>query len=332
MTTRGSHPPPGPGRRELASPVLGEPARYTSRQVAAAVGVPMHRARRFWRALGYANVEDTAVEFTDSDVKALGVLVSLVTDGLLEEPQAVQLTRLLGRAAARLAASHVELVMGRLEDTGIGEADRVEVVQRLARGVTRDVEWLLGYAWRRQMGAAIHRLYPTADDAAPAVLAVGFADMVEFTRLSRELSDARLAELVERFEGRSADLIAECGGHVVKMLGDEMLYVTDEPAIAAEIATRLAHAFTNDREVPGVRIGMALGPIVWHLGDVFGTTVNLASRFTTIAEPGTILVAADLAAALAGDSRFELTPVGTRAVRGIGEVEACLLNRAGASG
>lgn len=332
MTDTGFPPRPGPDREQLARPVLGEPPRYTSRQVAAAVGVPMHRARRFWRALGYANVEDTAVEFTDSDVQALRVLVSLVTDGLLEEPQAVQLTRLLGRAAARLAASQVELVLGRLEDTGIGEADRVEIVQRLARGVTRDVEWLLGYAWRRQMGAAIHRLYPTADDAAPAVLAVGFADMVNFTRLSREISDSRLAELVERFEGRSADIIAECGGHMVKMLGDEMLFVTDEPLIAAEIATRIGDAFRHDREVPGVRIGMALGPVVWHLGDVFGTTVNLASRLTAIAEPGSILLAEDLAAGLAGDARFEVSPIGARTVRGIGEVVPCLLKRAAPTG
>jgi plastocyanin len=57
---------------------------HTSRQVADSVGVPMHRARRFWRALGFANVEDTAVEFTDDD-PAAPHNVAIYTDSTAEE-------------------------------------------------------------------------------------------------------------------------------------------------------------------------------------------------------------------------------------------------------
>lgn len=157
----------------LADPVLGEPRRYTSREVAEAVGVPMHRARRFWRALGFANVEDAAVEFTDSDIRALRTLVDFVADGVVDEPQVVHLTRLLGRAAGRLAGSHVELVTDRLDQTGIHADDRAAVVVRQARRMTADVEWLLGYAWRRHMGAAIHRLDPTSPGMSPRPSASG---------------------------------------------------------------------------------------------------------------------------------------------------------------
>lgn len=312
----------------LADPVLGEPRRYTSREVAKAVGVPMHRARRFWRAMGFANVEDSAVEFTDSDIRALRTLVDFVADGLVDEQQVVHLTRLLGRAAGKLASSHVELVTDRLEEAGIHEDDRAAVIGRQARRMTSDMEWLLGYAWRRHMGAAIHRIDPDLAGHVPTPLGVGFADIAGFTELSSQLSDEDLTRAIERFEGRAADIVAECGGSVVKLLGDEVLFVAYDADVTAEIALRLVEAFRHDRMVPGVHIGVSLGPVVRHLGDVFGTTVNVASRLTAMTGPNTILTTDELAKALASDPHYSVTQVGKRHVRGIGPIAAYRLTRA----
>ncbi len=63
---------------------------------------------------------------------------------------------------------------------------------------------------------------------------------------------------------------------------------------------------TGDDLLPEVRSGLATGPVVMRLGDVFGTTVNRASRLTGIAHPGAVLVDDATAAALASVSGFDL--------------------------
>ena len=90
------------------------------------------------------------------------------------------------------------------------------------------------------------------------------------------------------------------GGRVVKTLGDEVLFVTDDAASAPSRwrSTRV-EAHEDDDELPSVRAGVAHGPVLVRLGDVFGTPVNLASRLTDEARPGTVLVDTVAAAALA---------------------------------
>ncbi|GDY76620.1 hypothetical protein SAV31267_061050 [Streptomyces avermitilis] len=117
-------------------------------------------------------------------------------------------------------------------------------------------------------------------------LAVGFADLVGFTRLTRRMEEEELGELVEAFETTAADLVAAHGGRLIKTLGDEVLYAADDAGVAAEIALRLIETMANDETMPELRVGIAFGTVTTRMGDVFGTTVNLASRLTSIA-PGT---------------------------------------------
>ncbi|NUR93570.1 MAG: adenylate/guanylate cyclase domain-containing protein, partial [Nonomuraea sp.] len=72
-------------------------------------GVPVYRARRLWRALGFANVADDAREFTDADVDALRTLLRLVGDGIYDEETMLLVARSLGRSTARLAESQAQL-------------------------------------------------------------------------------------------------------------------------------------------------------------------------------------------------------------------------------
>jgi adenylate cyclase len=93
----------------VAEAFLREPRRYTSHQVAEMAGVPVYRARRFWRALGFANVADDAVEFTDSDVEALKTLLGMVSDGVYDEEHVLLIARSLGRATASWKATSAAL-------------------------------------------------------------------------------------------------------------------------------------------------------------------------------------------------------------------------------
>jgi adenylate cyclase len=315
---------------ELAELLMADHRQYTSRQVASAVGVPLYRARRFWRALGFASVDDDLVEFTESDVEALTTLVRLVNDGIMDEPDALALTRSLGLAAARLAESQAEAVVQRLDQAGLSGAARIEYVFRLARRL-RKLEQLLIYAWRRQLAASAHRLEHDARESMAGVMAVGFADLVGFTELGRALAEDELIAVVDTFEGRSAEVIADSGARLVKLIGDEVLFVSRSRSAAAETALRLLAVLGAVRGMPQVRVGLAVGKVVSRQGDVFGHAVNLASRLTRLAAPGTVLVDPDLARALAKESSYSVTPGPTHHVRGIGPITPSVLSWSSAS-
>lgn len=309
----------------LTEAFLRQPRRYTSHQVAAEAGVPVYRARRFWRALGFANVADEAVEFTDADIEALRTLIALIGDGVYDEDHMLLVARSLGRAAARLAESQAELGAESLDQAGVPMTERASAWRLRADRVVPDLEQLLVYTWRRQLAAAAGRM---VDQEAGAVrLAVGFADLVGFTRLSRQIAETDLAALVERFESRSADIVTFVGGRVVKTLGDSVLFITETAHAAADIALRMMSAHERDRLSPPLRVGLAIGPVIARMGDVFGTTVNLASRLTALAPVGHVLGDPAVAGELYGDAAFTLRPFERVTVRGVGPLVPSILTR-----
>jgi adenylate cyclase len=72
---------------------------------------------------------------------------------------------------------------------------------------------------------------------------------------------------------------------------------------------------------------MVWGRILSRLGDIYGPTVNLAARLTTLADPGTVLIDSMTAAALDQDERFVLIPKDAENVRGFGEILPVVLAR-----
>ena len=90
-------------------------------------------------------------------------------------------------------------------------------------------------------------------------------------------------------------------------------------------------AADGDEDLPPLRVGLAAGSAVRRAGDWFGSPVNLASRVTAVARPGTVLVA-ESAHDLIGDSDgFNWSFAGARHVKGIkGEVKLFRARTAGA--
>ena len=123
-----------------------------------------------------------------------------------------------------------------------------------------------------------------------AELAVGFADLCGFTRLSRRLSSTGLDRLLDRFEALTAETVGEAGARLVKLIGDEVMFATADAAAAASIALNLATRAAADDVLPGLRVGVSYGRVLVRRGDCFGTTVNLASRIVSTARCGTALV------------------------------------------
>jgi adenylate cyclase len=158
---------------------------------------------------------------------------------------------------------------------------------------------------------------------------VGFADMVGFTSLTRRSTEAELVAIVDRFDALAADVVAENHGRVVKMLGDEVLFVADSPVAAAEIALTLLARAEDEDGVPSLRAGLAYGRVLSRFGDVYGSVVNIASRLTSVARPGTVLVDLEMIEALKDEDAYTVRTRRPVSVRGYTRLRSAALRRAG---
>jgi adenylate cyclase len=309
--------------------LLGGVRRWRRREVAAQAGVSHVSSRKLWRALGFANVSDTDVAFTDADVDALTRVARLVRSGLLDEDTAIALARAVGQSADRLVSWQTEALLEHLAATGRPAPE--QALDRLG-ALADDLEVLLVHVWRRHLAATAGWLAGAAeagDLATAAPLTVGFADLVSYTRLSQRLEQHELGVLVQRFEGLAADVVTAGGGRVVKTVGDEVLFIADGPADGAVIGLSLSEQMAVDDVVPDVRVGLAHGQVLRSLGDVYGPTVNLASRLTALAQPGTVVTDPGTGELLAAQPDLVLVPQRLRQVRGFGLMRPLLIARAG---
>jgi adenylate cyclase len=335
--------------RRVEELLLGGELRFTRVDAVRLAGVPEEFAQRLWRALGFPQLPEDTVAFTEADLAALVKVASLREAGIIDEENVLRMVRAVGQTMARLAKWQIDILVGALTDPLEPlPPDAVRLILDNAESHIADLEPLLVHAWRRQLAAAGTRVLiaqsaqdadgtgnaedaGNADDAASGRVraVVGFADMVAFTRTSRELDERALAQLVERFEETASDVIAEHGGRLVKTLGDEVLFSAETPRLGAEIALSVAEAVRDDSGTPDVRVGLAYGPVLPLMGDVYGTTVNLASRLTAMARPGAILVDSGLAAALGDDGAYALVRIARRRAHGLGVVQPYVLRRSG---
>lgn len=311
--------------------VLGGPRAYTAAQVAEKAGVGRDESRALWRALGFAVVEDDAAVFTDSDVEALTLVKDLRSCGFEDDALISAMTRLFGQTFSRLASWQGQLLIEMLSerpDIISSEDSVVDVIEHVGPLMER----LQTYAWRRQLVAFFARVAAraAADDTMPltAPLGIGFADMSGFTSLTRKATEAELRELLDGFESLATDVVGQHGGRIVKTIGDEVLFQAESATSAAEIGLELLEAAAADPRLPDLRAGLAYGPVVSRLGDVYGSTVNIASRLTSISRPGWILVDREMHDQLADDDRFFLKSRRPESVRGFHHLHPWRLRRA----
>ncbi|WP_370449916.1 adenylate/guanylate cyclase domain-containing protein [Cellulomonas sp. PhB143] len=296
----------------------------------------------YWRWLGLPVTDPADPHFTEADAQALREISALFAREELDERIQTTLVRSMGHTTERLALWQVEALvehMSRrfgLDDTSA----RLLVLDRLP-DLAPVLERQLLHAWRRQLAAVAGRFAvefsgarAAEDDSArlPLPRAVGFADIVSFTKRTAGLGSAELAEFVQLFETGARDQITAAGGRVVKTIGDAVLFVADDPATGADVALALAEAPTlrgqGDVDVPPVRVSLVWGRVLSRFGDVFGTSVNLAARLTEIAEPSTVLVDPGTAERLRHDRRFALTYEPAQELQGLGTVRPVRLERA----
>ena len=318
------------GVRVLERALLGEGRRYKPGEAAAAAQMSLEDARRIWRNMGFPDIHAADPHFTELGVNMLEDLENLNRTSLVAEESIVSLTRSVGQLTDRIVAWQIEtLVHDIMDRDGVDDAQaRRQLLFRLA-DLMPVLEELALYAYRRQMYTGVLRLALRENKKLgpepaqlPLVRGVGFVDLVSYTSLVRNLSAPELARLINRFEQSCLDIIAPSGGRIIKTLGDEVFFLTEAPEAIAEISLKLAEQIGKDPELPEVRVAFIWGEVLANRGDVYGSSVNLASRLVSLAEPGSVLTDSETAETLKeyGD-RFTLTYQGTRNVRSFGNVD-----------
>jgi adenylate cyclase len=114
---------------------------------------------------------------------------------------------------------------------------------------------------------------------------------------------------------------------VIKTLGDSVLFVAPGPREGVDIACDIIEQIGADRSLPDVHLGIATGPVVMRLGDVFGTPVNLASRLTGVARRNRVICDEVTAEAVSGLGGYALRPLVERAIRGFGTIQPIAVRR-----
>jgi adenylate cyclase len=326
-----TEPEPGPDRQELERAILGESPTLTRDAVADAVGVDVEQARRLWRALGFPDAGDEAA-FTDADRRALAMLLGAVEKGAIDFDTAVRLTRAVGQTMARLADWQVATLSARVEQLESGDeatGSRIGSALRLTEQVGVPFEELLVYSWRRHLAVAVSRVEALGakdSDLHTTRVTVGFADLVSFTALSNEMDEDRIGDMVEIFESRCADVVAARHGRIIKTLGDSVLFVSENPVRAMDIALSIVDVIGHDPRLPDVRLGLATGSVTMQLGDVFGPPVNLAARLTGVARRNRVITDAATADVLP-PGQFDTRSLPARPLRGFGIVEPVAVRR-----
>jgi len=305
--------------------VLRPGRRYTIAEIAARAGVSDERVRELSLAAGLPPQPPDEPTYTDEDARMFAAFAGGST--LFGTAAVLRFIRTVGSSLARIAEAAVSLFLVNVEEP----MRRQQATERaLAEANLRAIETLDGVErmilglFRTHMEAAITRFRHArrGKTLLTARMTVGFVDLVGFTSLSGRMSPAELGTLVEHFEETAHDVVTARGGRVVKLIGDEVMFVAIAAAAACDIALALCDHFVRDDAVTP-RAALATGELLIRGGDYYGPTVNLASRVAELAVPKEILVTQEVATeARSSDLRFE--PAGKRMLKGFDEPVALL--------
>ncbi|MEY2435526.1 MAG: adenylate cyclase [Acidimicrobiaceae bacterium] len=314
--------------------ILSEEGIYTQAEIEQLSGLGPS-ARAYWRALGFTDPRPDERIFTRHDLEVLEMLRDMLSLGLVDEDVALQMARVIGASMSRIAAAQIDAIEARVDDAArdpdAPPALDVKPAVLRATALQDTMPRILEYAWRRHLQVAARRrmVRQAGAEGAGRVLAVGFADLVGFTALSQQLDDHELAQVVERFEATAYDTIGSRGGRVIKMIGDEVMFAVEDVKAGVYIALSLAEAYHDDEALSDVRVGLAAGPVLEREGDLFGPTVNLASRIVSIAYAGSVVVSSDVHDALVDDAGLRWKSLRTRYLKNIGRVQLWTVRRVG---
>jgi adenylate cyclase len=266
--------------------------RMTLAEVAAQAEVDEEFALQLWRCIGFPEPRPFERRLGLRDVELFQVFGLL--NAFVELDQIFQLARTLGEAVSRIAEAEIALMRSNIE-APLAQSGRYVEVARQYRDVALELFPRIAASIdtvHRHHLEAVGRRYSDVSAPTSALnvvqLAVGFADIAGYTGMWEEREVHELAQMLSRFEATTGDVIHDAGANVVKRIGDAVMFVTNAPGVACNLALDLIEACAA-ASLPKVRVGLAFGDVMVRQGDFYGVVVNLAARLVAAAEPGTAL-------------------------------------------
>jgi adenylate cyclase len=296
--------------------VLG--GRYSAREVEERSGVPAEFVLRYRRLLGLPEPGPDDPVFGDDDVEAAKA-TKLFLEAGFDEDSIAETTRVLGEGMSRLAATTAAAFVDTFLEAGDSEEEVAVRFAALAAQLTPAFQPVLVGAFSQHLRESVRRgVLGRAELESGQVpdaleIAVCFVDLVGFTRLGGELETIELGSVAGRFAELAGEAVVP-PVRLIKTIGDAAMFVSPEPAPLVAVALSLRDA-VQEEDLPLLRAGVASGPALLRAGDFYGHSVNLASRVTGIARPGSVLCTEEVRDAAA--DQFEWSFAGRHRLKGL---------------
>jgi adenylate cyclase len=294
--------------------------RYTAREVAAISGVEEDFLVAARRAMGLPIPEPDEAVYTDAEVESTR-MIHVARDAGISDEELLDLLRVLGRGLSQAAESLRALPLKLVLEPGMSEPELAYQYAQAAAALYPLVNPLVANMLALHLKNATQSTVVSALERSggqlPGSREVGvcFADLVGFTRLGEEVSPDELGRLAVRLEALASEVV-EPPVRLVKTIGDAAMLASPDPEPLLGAALSLIDAADAEGpEFPQLRAGAALGQALPRAGDWFGRPVNLASRITSVARPGSLLVERELRESVDGGYRWSFA--GERRLRGI---------------
>ena len=286
-------------------------AAVSASDAASAAGLSETEFAELWRALGFTTPGGPA-RVAPGVVEALPIIASASRDWLGEET-GLGLARVIGSTTAQLAEAVVDAFRMRFEvpqmASGTAYSEVVERYVELTRASLPSLEKLVSATLEAHLVRVAAGAWTPDDEqvATRRLLFVGFADLVGYTALSRTMSPGELHRLLQAFEEIVSTAVIGHGGRLVKLIGDGAMFVAESASAGAAAAQEICSRVTAS-DLPAVRVGADLGPVIGRSGDYFGEVVNRAARLVALARPGTVVVTDSVVSALGDGWPVEQLP------------------------
>jgi adenylate cyclase len=296
--------------------VLG--GRYTAAELDERAGLPAGTMARIRRQLGLPQPTSEDRVYGDEDVEAAQSMKLFLDAGFGDE-RVDEITRVLGEGLGRLAATITASFVDTFLEAGESEDEVALRFAELADQLTPAFAPILVAGFTAHLRDSVQRgalglaELEAGDIAGAQDMAVCFADLVGFTRLGGQVEVGELGTVAGRLATLAAS-VTQPPVRLVKTIGDAAMFVSPEPAPLVGVALRLVDAFEQE-ELPSLRAGIAFGPAMVRAGDYFGNSVNLASRVTGVARPGSVLCTREVRDASRDD--FEWSAAGRHKLKGV---------------
>jgi len=307
--------------------VMGDDGTYVSaREISERHSVDLDLLQRIQRAIGLVRVDDPdAVVHMRADGEAAAHAQKFVDAGL-DPDKMVLVVRVLAEGLSRAAEVMRYTALSAIMRPGATELQ----IAKASKELVSRIEPLLGEMITDMLFMQLRHMLETeavnaAERAAGKPLpgarqvTVAFADLVGFTKLGEAIPAEDLGQLASRLGYLARDVTVP-PVRFVKSIGDAVMFVCPDPVPLVDVVLKLVDAVDTDDSFPRLRAGVASGMAVSRAGDWFGSPVNVASRVTNAARPGTVLAEDSVWAALndpVAAGQFSGSYAGARRLKGI---------------